>query len=272
MFLRANDNLQESLIFTLGGAPNRTAKALQTDIAKIYKPCSLQAIYKELRGLQSRGVVVKANQLYSLSLAWVLKMIQFTDQLDHHYVRHRAMPVLLPKPGESKVWHFTRLRRLEDFWVHLLLVLTESSKDRILYQWMPQPWIFLVQHQRQIDFQEAMHELKAKISLIIGGRNFLQRAFLRYLRKDLYQVSLEPSRFERRRTVYLSVIGDYILRIRIDPRTAKSLDRFFSEVSSERDLKLEQVLELFRRQGTFSVTVLHNRARASELRRQFKQS
>ena len=270
MYLKQTSTLQESIIESLAARPQRTVEELRERCTRLLRPVSVQAIYKELRKLQVRGVVVKAGTRYSLTLSWVLRVLRLSDVLEKSYFIRKEGIIPIPQKGDSVRWRFSDLKRLDDFWVQAMLVLTKQSGTTAIYQWVPQPWFHLAQHQKELQFQQTAKTLGMRVFMILGGRNFLVRGFPKYWARDVYTYSLATGPFEHLRRVYLNIIGDFVLRITLDKRTAATIDQIFTTVRSVKDLRPSTIFDLFGQKASITVRLYHRPSMASSLRIRFE--
>lgn len=272
MFLREIGSLQDLLIEVLSQRPNVAATLLSEESRKRYKKVSIQAIYKELRKLQARGTVIKAGRQYTLSLTWVLKMIQLADELERTYLKGRGAPIPIPPANQSISWHFSDLRRTDDFWINALIALLEHTGEQRVFQWVPHPWFHLAQHERELTFQETLRALKRRIFMNIGGNSFLDQAFSKFWPADVYSTSYVESPFAERPYDYLNIIGDFTLRITLDAHTTAEIESIFARVKSKRELAEINVATLLNQKASITIRLYHDAVRARRLRGSFRRA
>jgi hypothetical protein len=68
---------------------------------------------------------------------------------------------------------------------------------------------------------------------------------------------------------YLSVIGDYVFSITIEPKHNRELEALYASMNSAREIRVERITELLYRKAKFSVKLEENPKRAKQLARKF---
>ena len=178
MYLSEPKKLQDHILLLLTSNRALSATTLQTLLRRTYKNCSLQAIYKELRLLIKRGVVVKANKCYGLSLPWILESYSILDKAYETYFSSAALNDLL-LPGKTKSsWKFNDLRGADDFWIQAVLAIVEGTNNKQVFGWIPHPWFSIIHFQKDLRFQNALRSQSAKYFFMIGGNTFLDNHFI----------------------------------------------------------------------------------------------
>jgi len=269
MFLQNKRNLQQVLVSLLAKKHPATAVQLLDRVSAMYRVCSIQAVYKELRKLQTAGVVVKAKDKYSLSLSWILNGMDFLDSAYDSYMEQSSLGSILPVTGKRQVWYFTDLRKTDDFWVQCMLALIQKSDTKKMLQWVPLPWFELIHHEKDIAFQNALRASGGVLRFVIGGNSFLYRHCVRNWPDDVYKCSMAESPFQHQRRSSFLVSENYILTITLDKETTEIIDNLFDRVSSVENLDPSQVMGLFDRKTKVTVKLENNPAAALTLKRKF---
>jgi hypothetical protein len=265
-----NTTLAQALISILAKKKSASARWLWQRSAAVYRSCSIQAVYKELRKLEQTGVVIKAGKEYCLSLSWILSSLHHFDGLYTSLMTNSSLSTTLDKNHRHGSWKFYDLARTDDFWVQMMLNLFQESAQRQMYCWLPFPWFELVHHPKEVRFEESIRKLRAHMSNIIGGDGFLWRYCTKEWPTDVYDTSFAPSPFKDLCDTTLLVIDDFVLSIKSDDATTKMLKRFFSEVNSAADLTPQRVTKLLTSKVRFQVKLEKNLAKATKLERVFR--
>jgi len=214
-------------------------------------------------------VIVKAKDVYSVSLSWILNTLGFMDTMYDNYVESPSPELLVTDDKTKKEWRFSDLRRTDDFGIHLMLALFQASEKKVMLQWMPHPWFEVIHHEQDIRFQNALRMSGAVIHVIVGGRTYLDRDYTDAWPEDVYKYSLAVSPFENDRRSYLMVIDDYLLTVKFDQKTAATVDSFFDRVRSAEELNVSEAVRLFDQQGDVRVILEKNRKKTKGLKRKF---
>src|SRR3989344_1994433 len=265
-----NKQLQERIIGALGQKPFLTVAELEKHINRSGKQeYSAKAFYKELRLLRENGVVVTTQRKHALRLPWVLETLSFSEILERNYVNHPSLPGL--NSLERKwVWRFGDLLTMNDFWSHLLLVLIQQSKKKVLLGWNPHPWFHLVQTKQEEQYVRALKRARSKLHLIVGGNTYLDRWAEQFWDKGVVEYSFGKSPFEKERSTYVNVIDDYVITVKLDPKVAAEIDRIYAETRSLDTLDLPGILSLFRNKTRVMIRLEKNALKAKKIKTKFK--
>lgn len=262
--------LKDQLITALAEQPSLSAADLHRAAKEKGQRYSIQAVYKELRRLQKLGVVFKLGQKYGLRLPWVLAQIEQAQAMADTYVERPQLPTLLPNKDKKEIWHFTDLLKMNDFWSHLLLILLQQSKKKVLLGYNPHPWFHLVQTKQEEQYIQALKRARSKLYLIIGGNTFLDKWTEKFWDKKVVAHSFAKSGFGEERATYFNVVDDYIVTVKLDQKMAREIDSIYQSNHSMDDLDLQSVLRLFRTKTKASVWLEKNPAKARKIKTKFK--
>lgn len=270
MLLNFKNNLQSCLVSILSKKQGVTAKLLHTEATKLYKECSIQAIYKELRKLQENLVVVKINDKYSLSFSWILNSLKYMDDIYDNFIEQTNVRNLLPYNSSKQTWQLSDLRRLDDLWIQILLSLFHETNEKIAYCSVPHPWFELVHHSQDVNFQKALRINGQNQYIIIGGNTYLDNYFSSRWPKDVYKHTTSDSIFDPNRRRYINVIGDFIFTFVLDKYTTKAIDNFFENVKSKKDISLTKIVDLFDGAAKIKATLEKEPLKAKKFVRKFR--
>jgi hypothetical protein len=260
--------LEPILIELLAEQPRLSAYRLQTMARRRGKKFSQAAVYKELGKLLERGVVVKDGIHFSLSLAWILDVFSFSDQLTETYFTESYLRTILPDTGERQRWRFNTLVRCNDFWNQLLLALLKSSRTQYVLSWVPHPWFLLLSSEQETRLQRAFTVSGRKFYTIFGGTSSRRGLIKRFYTTKSQEYSFADSPLDDEQT-YLDVVGDYVLSVRIDPRTNDRIKEFFE--ASEGGA-MDRVVDNFRNllgRCNATIRIEHDQRKARQLQRVF---
>ncbi len=270
MLLHAQENLEDFIVKALAIKPALSADALQKLVHQAAgKRFSIQGIYQKLRKLQRGGVVVKAKQSYSLRLPWILDVISFSDSLSLTYFKNQGDLSLLPHTGKKVSWKFTNLLRLNDFWSQILLLLFKHSKTKKLLGSHAHPWYHFAQPKQEEQYIKSVGLIGGALYLIIYGDTYLDKWAEPYWKKHVvYSFGKNPLKLPVNR--YVNLMDDYVLTITFDHATTSKIETLYKNTTSEQDVRVEDVLEVFHGKVNARFQIEHNAKRAGVLRKKFE--
>ena len=265
------ENLEDYIIKILAKDPFKTAKELAYQIQlESEKNYSIQGLYKELKQLQDEGVLFKLRNKYSLRLPWVLDYISFADLLAKTYVERPQLTTLLPEIGKKEIWHFSNLLKMNDFWSHLLLILIEKSADKRLLGYNPHPWFHLVQTDKEEQYIKSLKLVESKLYLIIGGNTFLDQWTKKFWGDDeTIEYSFGKSDFHKERSLYLNVVDDYVITVKLDQKLSQAIDTIYDQTNNIDSLDIPSVISLFSQGTKASIWLEKNPEKAKKIRVKF---
>lgn len=234
------------------------------------KNYSIQGLYKELRKLQEEGVLFKLRNKYSLRLPWVFDFISLADKLSTTYTERPQLPLILPEINKKEIWHFSDLLKMNDFWSHILLILIQQSKHKVLLGWNPHPWFHLVQTKQEEQYIKALKLARSKLYLILGGSSLLDKWTEKFWDKETVHYSFGKSDFHNERSTYFNVIDDYVVTVKLEPKTAQAIDAIYENTKSIDDLNLQSILSIFNQETKCSIWLEKNPEKAKKIGVKFK--
>ncbi|MDD5068032.1 MAG: hypothetical protein PHS53_01030 [Candidatus Pacebacteria bacterium] len=269
--LKERKKLAETILEALSTEQFLNASQIHKKVVEVGgRKYTIQGLYKELKKLQEEGMLFKLETRYSLRLPWVLNFLSLADTLSSTYIERPRSPLVLPEINKKEIWHFTDLLKMNDFWSHLLLMIIQQSKKKILLGWNPHPWFHLVQTKQEKQYIESLKLAKSKLYLIVGGNSFLDKWTEKFWDKKAVEYSFSKSDFQNERSTYINVVDDFVVTVKLDPKTAEEIDRIYEKTKSLNDLDLQAVLAIFRKKTKCSIWLENNPEKARKITIKFK--
>jgi hypothetical protein len=270
MILIDSQKLETLLIRSLSKKGSATALTLKGELEKQNLQFSLPGVYKELNKLLITGVVVKHGQRFRLSLPWIFNLLEFADQMYERQLQTSDDESLLPDPGTSMTLKFSSLARLDDFWINLLILMSQKSVSKHVYQWIPHPWFHLIQSKKAFFFQEALKSSGSVIKSIIGGRTKLDLASKKLNTPPSYVYFYAEGPFEGEHSRYLSVTENYLLEIKLDQVATETLDSIYHSYKDFESVPLSVASQLLMLKTKATVKIHHNEKIAEKYLKKFR--
>ena len=244
-----------------------TVKDLHRELCGRFAPCSERAVYKELSKLLDQGVVVKVNQHYSPSLAWILNLMNFSNTLFSRVVGEQSFINNVFSEGGRHRWQFTELLKLDNFLVQLLAGMSQRSNSKILFSWQPYYWYPLISPPREDLFQKALGVLGTQIYIILGRDVYLNRWGQKHGNKQMTWSHAE-SPFHKDFSRSFVVSDEAILTVKLDNHTDQEIERLFLQVQKQSDLQLHHLNRVFLSKCKATVTFETTQKKVVRLRKQ----
>ncbi len=265
------NNIAEAIIQLFRHQPDFSAAELHQAIGKSFGKCSERAVYKELRKFMEQGVVLRHKGRFSLSLTWILSLLQLAEGLYGSLVGTGLKINFLPEAGQKRSWRFSDLQHLDRLWIQMIFLLFEQSKERRMYVWVPYFWFDLIHFEKDQEAQTAMRQAGNKMFMILGDDSYLSKLPQKYWDRKIYEWSYAPGPFAQQSHIYFDVIDDYILTVELTPKTTREIADLFKAVKDARQLHLISRFEQIKSRAPSRLTIEHNTKKAQRLRRQFEE-
>lgn len=239
-------SLRDVLLYAMSTGGTYDAHELNQKASSFYRECSKQALYKELRALESEGIIFKIGTRYGISLSWILNSLEHLDKIFDNCVSAQSVEAILPRAGEKRSWVFRDFRRTDDFLMNAILLLFRESTSKNMYAWIPHPWFEIVHPAKDAVFRNALRVTGSYISMIIGGDSFLYRYCSDSWDKDVYKTAMAKGPFDAVRHQWFFVIEDLLITVDTEKSRAERLDYLFetvTEVGSDEFKAFLQVLD-----------------------------
>lgn len=279
MIRGVNGHLEDFIVHILAHEGARTEHELHRALRKKLGVMSTdQGVYRVLRKLQEDGIIIKENKTYSLRIAWIRDVSLLVDTMEETYLRDEYMHHLIPREErEMKFWRFTNHQKLNDFWSQILMVMAEKEAGQPSLNYIPHPWFQIAYPKKEGQFIETFLKKVPKDYLVIGGRTPLDM----YVKKQLegsgaVEVYLAPEEewIDRRRHLYITVIGSLVCFVHLNKKIAAEIDGFFDGVSGQvNELTFamhNKMLHIFEKRAHAKVILRRDRRMAQKYYRKFK--
>jgi len=264
MILGTDQKLEEQVLEKLASHP-LTAEELFEYFKKDF---TLRAVYKVLEKMEKEGVVLKRKKKYYLHFSWVLRLNNLAVEAKSFYLKF-PKNILDFENKKRQIWHFRDLYKLNSFWGDLLLLLLDESKDKRLFGWNPHPWFHLLQTKQEEQYIKAIKAAGGGLYLIVGGRTFLDHWAEKFWDKKAVEYSFALSPFQKEKQTYINVIGDTVIRVKLDSDITKKIENLYQQTKSSKELNIGEIISIFRTQVRASIWLERNPVKAKILRRRF---
>lgn len=270
MLLSPEGKLEAVIVQLLASTPRMSAADIHAVARRNRRRFSLAAVYKELTKLQRAGVLVKDGTSFSLSLGWVFDVLAYGERLHAVYFAEPYLKTILPELGKRQSWVFHSLLRGNDLWNQIILALLKRTGSSDMFSWIPHPWFLLL----EVETEERLHRLfsfaRRRFYTVVGGMTYLDRAAIsRFYKGEQHEVSFSSRAFILEPRSYLDVVGDFVLTVTVDPRTAKRINSLFTSTRGVSDGDAAKRYQALNKYCTMSVVLENNPKKAARLRAEF---
>ncbi len=232
MLLGNHTLLENRIIAELAQKPSQTAKELTQNITAKGSAVSFQAVYLALSKLASEAVIVKNTLRYSVAIHWILAMSELSRSLLEQHLQPGHIRHLLPtRDKPKKVWVVTDLKQLNLFWSQLLLTITHTSKEKVMYDYNHHLWFQLLHKDWEATYWIAQLTQVYKAYILVTHDNYLNRNILENDFKFTNAHTHILGRYLPGLTddaTYITVFDDLLLTVKLDQRMVENINALFS--------------------------------------------
>jgi predicted transcriptional regulator len=230
---------------------------------------SKQAVYKELRRLKKKEVVVSHGKILSLSVLWLQKMASFFTEAQELYSETTTNePYLEMEDGDSLVYRFANPNTMDSFWGHAVLVLSEKVKaGDYIYLYNPHEWFLVARPESELEIFRLIHENNKNLIIYVSGDTPLDKKIGKMLIYDSQQYFSGGEYLFPKENYYINIFDDFVIEAWIDPGTAKKIDKFFEEETEVTPHGMDELQDIISQKGKNKFKISRNKRKAEQLKR-----
>jgi len=216
---------------------------------KLFAQTPKQTIYRTLRSLKNKEVVVITKGVTSINTQWISVLRQKLSQLELGPFRQ-----VLPDRISYSAPSFLAIAPILTHHVNILI--TQSDKK--------DPVIFINPHQlfysaRDWSEERLINQLESEGYTLWQGINYISDVDRHFLKKKfMNRPRVRGSFIEARpdeKDVYINIIGEYVLRVTTTPEFAKSLNELYASAKTYTPDFAAKVQELLANSGPVKMVI-----------------
>lgn len=270
MLLTTERKLKSQIVEALATTPNLSAEDIFSRTHTGVRSFSMRAIYKELKALETLGVIMNTKGRYALQLPWLINM---TALLHDAYQRHvdaarREGAPLLTDPVRLV---FNDLARLDHAWIQYMIALQRAYPRDGFRVWKPEQWFHLVHEQVTGSFFSALNRIGAKQWHMIGHDCFVCRRGAAEIPKRNAHVLFVEDPFGFGISTYLTSIGDHLITVRLNRGFAEKMHELFVSIQNEEEMRSAHVRSIMTGPVRATITIEYKPKLLEGFRRRFDQ-
>ena len=268
MLLEKKPSLEELIVYELAAQPALTAKFIHQAINAKRHDYTLRAVYKELTKLVASEIVYKVKKEYRLRLTWLVNLNALIDNAYEVYTSPDHLSSLLLKDKGKSTLHFSNLRKLDLYWIQLMMALIKLYEDEYMFLWCPYQWFHLVHDYSATQLYRAEDLAGGKRYHIFGSDSYLAKLALKTFPKDaVYSFAKSP--FDDEKAVYYTLMGDHVITVKLDQKITNKIADLFDSVSCEEDIDSKEMANVFASKVKATTIIELNPLKARKLKKKF---
>jgi hypothetical protein len=231
MIYTKKESLEDRIVRLLSSR-NQTITSLVSELSNEGNKSTIQGIYKALRFLRTEEVVIKTNEIFSLSEEWRNKTVSELSKTDNRFELSE---------GESIRLDLASLVHLDQQWKNIVLPFHEVYPNHPVFFYNPHDiWIHLSETRKQseIAYYKTFEDTKTYGFIMNGGSTPFDKLIKTERSNNYVQITTGDSGFKN--TDYLTIFSDYIITVRVSPRLAQEIESCYQNADSV--IQLESLL------------------------------
>lgn len=269
--LLAEKTVEELIVEGLKKGPSKTVDLIK-QIRKERSATTKQGVYRVLRILKTKEVVVIHKKQVSLNIRWLKKIQEFSELASYYYQKNFGLGYFARlKNGERIKYTFNNLSLTDAFWDHVIYILLEITpleKNWLAYN--PHCWFFIVRQEEEKALMKGINRDR-KYLLSSGHKTAMDKIITKEFDSEksqycLLEKTVWPDNY------YFNVIGDFIIEVFLDKSVSQEIGKWYRQTKK---LTLQSKDELRRIVNLKKKTILiisHNIKKAAKLRNKLKKN
>jgi len=206
-------------------------------------------------------------------MGWLLNFIDLALKAQNTYFGSEFLKQILePNRSNECSWRFESIESLCQRYSQLLILLTKTSKTKILYQYHPHAWLFYMCNNAWHAPHNRYRNTLKRNGIILGCEGYIEKAlFQKNLRNNsvgqIY-IADESEKICTSQQNYTHIIDDFVLQIVFDEYTSDITSRLCGQISTKEDMEL--IDTLFRRKAKIKITLKRDERASKILRERFE--
>lgn len=263
MLMSQKRNIAEEIVNALS-LGSLTTSQLQSSLSKSLV-FTRQGFYKALRELLTEGVVVKNKRSVSLNNAWISKIHEFIQNIDHNYESQALELFINLKEGESLIYKFKDMESMDNFWMHYFFLLVKQTEGLVL-MFVQHEWFSVMRPAEEAFVYKWLEDIKRESYLVVGHDTVLDRQSTAYIKNNSIEISYEEqSSFKS--SVYVSIMGDYLLYTIISSEDAALIDKIYNKYKVVDSAMAGELTEVVNNLSKAKIIISKNKIKAEKYRK-----
>lgn len=235
------------------------------------KDVTFQAVRKAAMALLAEGILLREDNGYRISPAWVKSARQTIDGLHAEIcLNQKTKKSVESIRGEVSVFSFGSLNDMMQFWQDIIDDWANDFKpgdfNLNCYQ-AAHAWEALLHLDREKEVMEKLQKKGIKSHIVSTGNTPLDRSIQRFYTQIGVTMHLHPSSSSFDRGYYFGTYGDIIVQTKYPAELVVGLDQFFKKNKTIEDLDLQALSKIVHQKTPIKLTVIRNLEMAKQLNR-----
>lgn len=243
---------------------NSVKKKYQTSV-------TFQGVRKAVHLLEQEKVVIKKGKEYQLNKEWILKLIDFTEELREAYFSDNQKIKEIESVGQDiKVYTFENLIDLDKFWNKVVEKWFEEDKetnDKRKKQYIQQAghtWYVLANLQEETKILEIMKKNSIEFYTFACGNSVLDQWCKKYYHEQGFKYMNSKKKIDT--SHYFGTYKDYILQTTFPKEINNEIDKIYQQTHNFESFNVTGLIRALQKKHVFKLIIMKNPLIAEQLR------
>lgn len=232
---------------------------------------SYQAVYKAVNELQEAGVVLRKDKAYSINLAWIDKLKEFSEHITHNYSKSEKIPLIegvLKTKTENDVCVLTfgSLLELDKTWLRIKndYYKTLNEKSDITVWEGNHCWWLLVYPEAEYNELERIKDKKVKHLMISHGKNEMDILDKKFYESAGIKFKINEGAVESD----MAIFGDTIMQVSLPKELREEIDEIYKKHKTHSEVDLPRFIrKVLKKKVQLNLVLTKNKDIADQLKR-----
>ncbi len=227
-----------------------------------------QGVYAALRLLRKAEVVVLHKGQVSLNIRWLNSTAEYFTRAQYFYLQDagKSGHFLNLKQGEKIRYFFQSPAVTDAFCIHVIYLLIDLT-GADFFGYNPHDWFLIGRRQSERDMMDYVVKKGRLYLMTVAGQSFLDKFVAGEFNGNQTQYYMSDKVLFEKNNYYLNIIGDFLIEVLIDQRSADNIGRLYGNTSSFSEDVTKQLKGIVESQGRSRLTITRNLKKADRLRR-----
>ena len=265
MIFSSQESTEDLIVKELINSPKGIELLFNVLKNKYNKKITLFGIYKILRNLKKKEVILKVGKIFSVSEEWKKRV------LDNLMINNKDK--LNIQNGEKIEFKFNSLIGLDYQWKNIILQLfRDNNKFPVFFQTPHQFWMMLNEgrEKSEKEYIQSFNENKIYGFYSITGNTKLDSWFKNTFSSDYIKINI-GEKIILKDVNYLTVFNDNIIITTIPKNVAKEIEKYFFEIDNYELLK-SKISTINIESKNIKLSIERNKKKAKMLRKKLSKN
>jgi predicted transcriptional regulator len=263
--------VKDMIIDILGFEWPLTLIQLYNKITKNYScATSYQSVYKSINELCSEGVILKNDKLYSINLAWIEKLKDFSNHIESNYKNKDKIPLIegiLKAKTENNVTvlTFNSTLEMDKAWLNIKKDYYNNLKEpgEVTFWEGNHCWWLLIYPEAEYEEMDRLKFKKVKHFFINHSNSLLDK----YAKKFYDNMNMPFKISNRKVESDIGVFGDTIMQVSLPLEIRDKIEEIYSKAKNPSEVNIHDFIKkVLTKETSISLILTKNKEIAEQLK------